>query len=37
MSVAVCNPKVGNVRNNGPEMLVCPSAGDESLSELNSK
>ena len=37
MSGAVCNPAVGNVRNNGPEMLVCPSDAGESLSVLNSK
>lgn len=24
MAAAPCNPDVGNVRNNGPEMLVCP-------------
>jgi putative SOS response-associated peptidase YedK len=27
MQVAPCNPAVGNVRNNGPEMLVCPMPG----------
>ena len=25
MQLEVCNPAVGNVRNNGPEMLVCPT------------
>lgn len=37
MASAPCNPKVGNVRNNGPEMLHCPSADGEPLSVLNSK
>jgi putative SOS response-associated peptidase YedK len=35
MQMALCNPSVGNVRNNGPEMLVCPNP-DEPLSLLNS-
>jgi putative SOS response-associated peptidase YedK len=34
MTMVACNPIVGNVRNNGPEMLVCPSS-DEPLSVLN--
>ena len=25
MRTDTCNPKVGNVKNNGPEMLVCPT------------
>jgi len=25
MRLEVCNPAVGNVRNNGPEMLACPT------------
>ena len=37
MSAAPCNPAVGNVRSNGPEMLACPRADDEPLSLLNSK
>ena len=32
MRTDACNPAVGNVRNNGPEMLTCPSGG----AELNS-
>lgn len=35
MAAAPCNPGVGNVRNNGPEMLICPSPS-ESLPLLNS-
>jgi putative SOS response-associated peptidase YedK len=35
MEMRVCNPAVGNVKNNGPEMMVCPVA-DEPLSVLNS-
>jgi hypothetical protein len=35
MQMAPCNPAVGNVRNNGPEMLVCPTPM-EPLSLLNS-
>ncbi len=27
MQLAPCNPAVGNVRNNGPEMLICPAPG----------
>jgi putative SOS response-associated peptidase YedK len=30
MQTLPCNPSVGNVRNNGPEMLTCPS-GDAGL------
>ena len=26
MSLAPCNPLVGNVKNVGPEMLICPSS-----------
>lgn len=37
MSAAACNPSVGNVRNNGPEMLICPSDNAEPLSILNSR
>lgn len=37
MQVAPCNPAVGNVRNNGPEMLACPAAEGEPLRLLNSK
>jgi putative SOS response-associated peptidase YedK len=29
MSAAPANPSVGNVRNNGPEMLVCPTESEE--------
>lgn len=29
MQTVPCNPLVGNVRNNGPEMLACPSGGTE--------
>ena len=35
MQAALCNPTVGNVKNNGPEMLVCP-ASTEPLNLLNS-
>jgi putative SOS response-associated peptidase YedK len=35
MQMAPCNPQVGNVLNNGPEMLVCPNP-DEPLFRLNS-
>jgi putative SOS response-associated peptidase YedK len=35
MEMRPCNPAVGNVKNNGPEMLVCP-VSDEPLSVLNS-
>ena len=28
MRLAPCNPAVGNVRHNGPEMLTCPVASD---------
>jgi putative SOS response-associated peptidase YedK len=33
MACAPCNPKVGNTRNNGPELLECPEtkAGDEAV------
>ena len=33
MRAEACNPAVGNVRNNGPEMLTCPnpSGSPESL------
>lgn len=37
MRMSACNPAVGNVRNNGPEMLQCPSPEGEPLSLLNSK
>jgi len=37
MSAAECNPAVGNVRNNGPEMLLCPDDEDTPLPLLNSK
>lgn len=37
MQAAPCNPAVGNVRNNGPEMLVCPDADAEPLQLLNSQ
>ena len=36
LRMGACNPRVGNVRNNGPEMLVCP-ASDAPLDQLNSK
>jgi putative SOS response-associated peptidase YedK len=36
MEVAACNPAVGNVKNNGPAMLVCPDA-DEPPDLLNSR
>jgi putative SOS response-associated peptidase YedK len=29
MEMHPANPAVGNVRNNGPEMLTCPSGGAE--------
>jgi putative SOS response-associated peptidase YedK len=29
MACAPANPKVGNTRNNGPEMLECPTEGQE--------
>ena len=32
-----CNPAVGNVRNNGPALLVCPDDEAEPLSLLNSQ
>lgn len=35
MQAGPCNPAVGNVRNNGPEMLDCPNP-DEPPSLLNS-
>jgi putative SOS response-associated peptidase YedK len=35
MQMEPCNPLVGNVRQNGPEMLVCPNS-NEPLSLLNS-
>jgi putative SOS response-associated peptidase YedK len=35
MEMKPCNPDVGNVKNNGPEMLVCPSS-HAPLAELNS-
>ena len=35
MIAAPCNPAVGNVRNNGPEMLVCPAPPQPGL-PLNS-
>jgi putative SOS response-associated peptidase YedK len=31
MACAPCNPKVGNTRNNGPEMLACPPEGAEAV------
>jgi putative SOS response-associated peptidase YedK len=33
MACAPCNPKVGNTRNNGPELLECPEtkAGEEAV------
>jgi putative SOS response-associated peptidase YedK len=31
MRADTCNPAVGNVRNNGPEMLVCPAPGPTPL------
>ena len=43
MQAAPCNPAVGNVRNNGPEMLkgpemlACPDAEGEPLRLLNSE
>ena len=37
MRAAACNPAVGNVRNNGPEMLSCPNGEAQPLSVLNSK
>ena len=37
MCVVTCNPAVGNVRNNGPEMLICPEEKDEALHLLNSQ
>lgn len=37
MNAAKVNPKVGNVRNNGPEMLAEPDDEAEPLSVLNSK
>jgi putative SOS response-associated peptidase YedK len=34
MSAAPANPAVGNVKNNGPDMLVCPDQpGDPGLWE----
>ncbi len=36
MQVVSCNPAVGRVRNNGPELLVCPKNKSESLTILNS-
>ena len=35
MSLAPCNPAVGNVKNNGEELLTCP-ASDAPLGQLNS-
>jgi putative SOS response-associated peptidase YedK len=35
MEMRLCNPAVGNVKNNGPEMLVCPRS-DEAVAVLNS-
>ena len=37
MNMAKVNSKVGNVRNNGPEMLEGPDDEAEPLSVLNSK
>ena len=37
MRAAKVNPRVGNVRNNGPEMLQAPDDDAEPLSVLNSK
>ena len=37
MTANACNPAVGNVRNNGPEMLLCPDAAEEPISLLNSR
>jgi putative SOS response-associated peptidase YedK len=37
MELAPCNPAVGAVKNNGPEMLVCPDPEQESLNLLNSQ
>ena len=37
MVAAPCDPRVGNVRNNGPELLACPDDDDEPLSLLNSQ
>lgn len=31
MQTVPCNPKVGNVKNNGEEMLVCPAPGTLAL------
>ncbi len=36
MMAAPCNPAVGNARNNGPEMLVCPVAEGQPITLLNS-
>jgi putative SOS response-associated peptidase YedK len=36
MQMARCNPAVGNVRNNGEDMLVCPATDGEPLSLLDS-
>lgn len=36
MQTVNCNPAVGNVKNNGPEMLVCPAPNDP-LPLLNSQ
>jgi putative SOS response-associated peptidase YedK len=36
MRADACNPAVGNVRNNGPELLECPNP-DEPPSSLNSQ
>ena len=37
MQAAACDPAVGDVRNNGPELLVCPDDDGEPLSLLNSR
>lgn len=37
MQSTPCNPAVGNVRNNGPEMLLCPSPEGAPLDLLNSR
>ena len=31
MRAELCNPLVGNVKNNGPEMLTCPVANEMPL------